>query len=216
MKHGNTSATLISTLILAAALTQAGCATSGNQRSENTRTTMKAVEKDYVQALAQVDATGTSLETLLNPNIPNKKKPFERYSSNASKMSDIGKKLFEHSDKMQSQQKNYFEEWRMQGNTYTNPQIQALSDQRRADLSAVFARISEANVGVKGAFKSYMSDIVQLRTYFSTDLTPKGVESITPVAEKAVQDGDNLKQALNPVLSAIKEAREELAQGDGK
>jgi predicted nucleic acid-binding Zn-ribbon protein len=216
MKLGNNLAVLFNTLILGAMLAPIGCATTGNQRSADTRVTMKAVEQDYIQAISQVDATDESLEVLINPNQPDKKKPLEKYSANVNKMKNSQKRLFDHADKMQKQQKDYFEEWRMQGNTYTNPQIQALSDKRRADLSAAFAHIAEESVGVKGAFKSYMSDIAQISTYLSTDLTPKGVESITPIAQKAVLDGDNLKQALNPVLSAIHEARSELAQGDNK
>ena len=216
MKFGITSAVIFNTLILGFAFSQTGCATTGNQRSANTRTTMKAVEQDYIQAAAQLNATGESLEALVNPNQPDKKKPFEKYSRDVDRMKNLEKRLFEHADKMQAQQKNYFEEWRMQGNSYTNPQIQALSEQRRADLSAVFARIAEASVGVKGAFKAYMSDIAQIRTYLSTDLTPKGIESITPTVQKAIMDGDNLKGAVNPVLATIREAREELAQGDNK
>jgi len=106
-----------------------------------------------------------------------------------------------------------FTEWQVQGDTYTNPEIQALSEQRRSDLSAIFTEISDASIGVKGAFKAYMSDITEIRTYLSTDLTPKGIEAITPVTQKAGTDGDNLKQAVTPVLTAIGKAREEFALG---
>ena len=104
----------------------------------------------------------------------------------------------------------------MQGNTYTNPRIQALSEQRRADLTAVFANIAESSVGVKGALKAYMSDLRQIRTYLSTDLTPKGIESITPTVQQAIVDGDNLKEAIKPVLSSMDDARGELAQGPNR
>jgi hypothetical protein len=104
----------------------------------------------------------------------------------------------------------------MQGNTYTNPQIQALSEQRRADLSEIFAKIAQAGVGVKGALKAYVSDIEQIRTYLSTDLTPKGIEAITPTVRKAIDDGAYLKDAVKPVLDAIADARAELAQGGTK
>jgi len=206
---------IASSVTFAAILLQAGCATTGNQRSANTRTSMKAVEQDYIQSVAQVDSTRESLETLINTNQSEAKKAFEEYSNNVKKMDNLGKKLFEHADKMGTQQKDYFEEWQKQGNTYTNPQIQALSEQRRADLSKDFARVAEASVGVKGAFKGYMSDIGQIRTFLSTDLTQKGIESITPIVKQAVSDGENLKEAIKPVLSALGDARKELSQ-DGK
>jgi hypothetical protein len=209
-------AVFLNTVILAAFLLQVGCGTTGRQRSNDTRTTMKAVEQDYIQALAQVDATGASLDSIVNANQPDENKALQVYSDNVHKMKDMEQRLFDHADQMRSQQKDYFEEWRMQGNTYTNPQIQALSDQRRADLSAVFANIAEASVGVKGAFKAYMSDLVQIQTYLSTDLTPKGIAAITPTVQQSVSDGDSLKGAVNPVLTAIANARAELAQGANK
>jgi len=89
------------------------------------------------------------------------KKAFENYSDNVNKMDDLGKRLFERADQMRVQQRNYFEEWRMQGNTYTNPQIQALSEQRRADLNVTFA-ISRGERGseriVQGLYVPHWTD----------------------------------------------------------
>lgn len=199
-------------MILGVIISLAGCTTTGMQRSETTGTTMKAVEDDYKQAVAQEDAIGAALEDLVKPGQSDVKKAFEQYSANVDKMEDLGKQLFEHADKMSAQGKEYFEEWRKQGSTYTNPQIQALSEQRRAELSAVFGKIAEESVGVKDAIKAYMSDIREIQTYLSNDLTPKGVEAITPIARKAVWDGNSLKDAINPVISAIGSARAALAQ----
>lgn len=208
--------TIIATLLLAAITSLTGCATTGMQRAENTGATMKAVEEDIKQAVAQIDVTGASLEELVKPGQSDEKKAFKKYSADVDKMERVGKKMFEHVDKMSTQGKEYFEEWRKQGNAYKNSEIQALSEQRRADVTAVLAKIPEASVGVKGAFKAYLSDILEIRTYLSNDLTPKGVESITPVAKKAVTDGSSLKEAVNPVLSAIGTARAELSQGGTK
>lgn len=216
MKRRSQIGTIIASLLLAAATCLSGCATTGMQRSEKTGTSMQAVEQDIRQAVAQVDVTAASLDELVRPGQADVKKAFEKYAANVEKMEHQGKLLFEHSDKMSAQGKEYFEEWRKQGNAYSNPEIQALSEQRRADLSAVFVRISEASVGVKGAFKAYISDNREIKTYLSNDLTPKGVESITPVAQKSVTDGNNLKAAVNPVLTAIDNARAEMAQGGTK
>jgi len=222
MKRGTTmrlktkTAVLFAVIILGVSLSQAGCFKTGNQLSAKTSTSMEAVEKDYQQALVQIDATGASLENLIKPGQPDVKKAFKEYSANVDKMENLGKLLLEHSDKMSAQGKDYFAEWEKQGNTYANPEIQAQSEQRRADLSVYFVKISEASVGVKGGSKAYLSDIREIRTYLSNDLTPKGVEAITPVAHKAVDDGNSLKGAIEPVLSAIGGVRAELAPGGTK
>ena len=69
---------------------------------------------------------------------------------------------------------------------------------------------------MREAYPVYLSDIKKIQTDLSNDLTPKGIEAITPVARKAVKDGDRLKDAVKPVISAIDRTKAELAQGGSK
>lgn len=190
-----------------------GCAKkTGMERSAQTSNTMQVVQNDYQQALVQIDATNASLDTLLKAEPAGLKSAFAAYSDNAAKMQEKGNILMKHSEKMSAQGRDYFEEWRKEGNTYTNPDIQKLSEERRAHLTEVYDKIAASGAGVKGSLTAYLSDINQISTYLSNDLTPNGVTSITPVAEKTMADGSNLKSAVQPVLSAIEVARGELSQ----
>jgi hypothetical protein len=197
-------------------LSLAGCKSTGMELSRTTDTTMNIVEGDYKLAMAQVDITGVSLQDLVNLDRPDIKGAFERYSANVIKMEDIGKRLFKHADEMRAQGKEYFEEWQKKGDAYANLEIQALSEQRRSDLSVYFAKISEASIGVKGEFKAYMSDIKEIQAYLANDLTSKGIEALVSVTQKSVKDGDRFKESVEPVLFAIGKARAELAQGGVK
>lgn len=190
-----------------------GCATTGSDRAEKTTTKMEVVESEIRQAVVQIDATGGSLEKLITPGLSDTKGTFETYSKNVVKMERLGEKLIKHTDEMSVRGKDYFAEWGKQGNTYTNPQIRELSEQRRADLNTVYRKISESSIGVKGWFIAYMRDIKEIQSFLSTDLTDKGIASITPVARKAISDGTILKNAVLPVLSALDVAKKEMAQG---
>lgn len=190
-----------------------GCATSGSERAEETTAKMESVDSDLQQVVGQIDAVENSLQHLIRPDQSDTKAAFEEYSAEVSEMKTLGTRLVKHTDEMSARGKDYFDEWKQQGSTYTNPQIRALSEQRMANLNTVFRRISDSSIGVKGAFSAYMSDIDEIQTFLSTDLTEKGVASITPVAQKALRDGANLKSAIRPVLSAIDNARTEMAQG---
>ena len=108
MKFGIKSTVFFSTTILGASLLLVGCGTTGNQRSANTRMTMKDVEQDYIQAIAQVDVTNGSMEALVSMGQPDEKKALEVYSNNVNKMDDLGKRLFDHADNIRTQQKDYF------------------------------------------------------------------------------------------------------------
>lgn len=190
-----------------------GCATSGSERAEETTTKMESVDSDLKQVVTQIDAVENSLQNLIRPEQADMKASFAEYSKNVEEMKTLGEKLVKHTNEMSARGKDYFDEWRQQGNTYTNPQIRTLSEQRMASLNTVFRRISDSSIGVKGAFSAYMNDIDEIQTFLSTDLTEKGVASITPVAQKAISDGASLKGAIHPVLSAIDSARTEMAQG---
>jgi phage-related tail protein len=213
MKQVNYIHVLVSAMMIIMAGFLASCSTTGMQRSEKAGASMNDVENDINKAILQMEATNASLQDLERPGQSNVTKAFDKYSDNVDKMEKHGKRMLEHAEKMHEQGKDYFDEWRTEGNAYKNPEIQALSEQRRADLSEIFADISSASVGIKGSFKAYMSDNSEIRTYLSNDLTPKGIESISAVADKAIHDGENLKGAAQPVLTALDRAKAELAHG---
>ena len=190
-----------------------GCATTGMDRAAKTTTSMQKVQTDIDQAAMQVDATGASLDDLINPGQPDVKESFKKYSKNVDKMEDIAKRLNRHTEQMKKRGNNYFVEWDQQDKKYTNPQIQALSEQRRAELRETYSQISASSVGFKGALDTYVADIKEIEKYLSNDLTPKGIETITPIALRAKQDGEKLKQVIRPVQAAIQRTQAEMAPG---
>lgn len=191
-----------------------GCSTTGSERAQTATTKMQIVEDNIKASVEQIDATNISLQNLIMNEQSDTKAAFETYSDDVAKMVRLGEKVIKHADELSARGEDYFDEWKKQGNTYANPQIRQLSDRRRADLNAVFRNIAESSIGVKSAFIAYMSDVTQIKSFLSTDLTAKGIESITPVAQQAIRDGDSLKNAVIPVLSALGSARSEMAQGN--
>lgn len=190
-----------------------GCATTGADRATRTTNTMQTVENDYKRVSSQVDATNRSLQEVISPNQIDIKKALSNYNANVAKMEKLGEQLDRDSADMRAQGQDYFAEWEKQGATYSNPQIRQLSDERRLQLRETFAQIPEASNDVRGSLHSYLVAIKEIRDYLSNDLTPSAVQGITPVAQKAMRDGEDLKTSVKPVLAAIDHARTEMAQG---
>ncbi len=201
------------TLFLGAITCLSGCATTGTDRATKSTTSMQTVEQDYTQASVQIDATNASLEELIKPNQPDLKKAYDDYTENAKKMEKLGKKLDTHTEKMSTRSNEYFAEWE---SSYINPEIRELSERRRIDMRDGYAKIADASIGVKGALKSYLTDIGEIQKFVSNDLTPQGIELIKPVAQTAVKDGENLKEAIRPVLTAIGQVKADMTQGGTK
>jgi len=218
MKKTRIAALALGALVFGASLILGGCTTvgpkpsktTGAERSVAASNTMALVENDIRQLVLQIEATNSSLSAILTPGLDNVSVAYTNYAKNVGLMEKSGKVFLERSDKMSAEGKDYFEEWRLQGNAYTNPQIQALSEQRRAELSAVYAQISESSVGVKGSLNDYISKLKEIQAYFSIDLTTKGIEAISLLAQRTIEDGVNLSVPLESVLASIAEVRTEL------
>lgn len=211
MKPLNKIYTWSSALLIIAALGITSCSSTGMQRSEDTRTTMETVDNDIQEASRQLDATGASLDALMRLSQVDIQQAFESYSNNVEKMVDMEKKFAKHAEEMKDKGIDYFEEWQKEGTEYQNPQIQQLSDQRRAALEEIYDKIAENSIGVDEAFKAYVSDLKEIQTFLSNDLTTKGIAAIGPTSKKVVSDGDSLHYAIQNVQTAIQNARAEMS-----
>ncbi len=212
MKHYIQTLTIICSTLIAVSILFAGCSSTGMERSKNTTMTMENMDKDLKIVIAQLDITGASLEALMRPNQQEIKKTYDAFKENVSIMKNKEKDFIMHAEAMKSRGKEYFAEWEKEGNEYKNPQIQALSEQRRDELGTIYNDIAANSVGGKESYRIYLSDIKELQIYLSNDLTSKGIESIAPVSKKIVSDGDNLKYSLSKLQAAIDKAREEMTQ----
>ena len=194
----------------AAFLFMGGCVTTGMDRSVKTSNSIKEVDSDIRKINILIDVTAKSLDSVIKAGQPDLKNAFDTYSDEVAELDSQGKKVLKHIDEMKSRSTEYFAEWQKQGETYTNPQIRELSDERRNKLAEIYARVPAAGSGIKRAYLAYLVDLKEIQTYLSNDLTPDGITAITPVAEKSDRDAEALKTSLEPVLTALDEINAEL------
>lgn len=200
-------------LLLGTSTILGGCATTGMDRSVKTSNSIRDVDTEIRKMMVQIDVTAASLDSLVMPGQSNLKKSFDTYSDNVAKLDSEGKRVLKRTDEMKSNSKEYFAEWEKQGDAFTNAEIRELSTERRNKLAESYARVPAASSGIKGTYNAYLTDLKEIQKFLSTDLTPKGIEAITPVAQKSVQDLDALKASLVPVITALDEIKAELYTG---
>jgi hypothetical protein len=210
MKIRSNSRAFFAMLLLGTAAFLGGCATTGMDRSVKTSNSIKDVDSELRKMIVQIDVTAASLDSLVSPGQSDLKKSFDSFSNNLAKFDKEGKRVLKRIEEMKAQSKEYFDEWEKQGDTFTNPEIRELSAERRIKLAETYARVPAAGAGIKGTYYAYLTDLKEIQKFLSTDLTPKGVEIITPVAKKSVQDLDALTSSLQPVLAALDEIKAEL------
>ena len=196
-------------IFLASVALIAACASPGSKehRIDTVSASMEQVDTDLREAVMQVDAVDSSIDGLIEPENGNLAAAFEQYSEHVAEMERVGEQLEQHADALREQGLEYFDEWRAQGEEVANPEVRRISEERHAESREAFAGISETSIDVKRALQTYISDLRDIETYLSNDLTPAGVQAIAPVAEQARQDGTALQQAISPMLSALNRAR---------
>jgi hypothetical protein len=197
---------------LATVFAVAACSTTGMQRSEEVQSSMQTVDNDIKLIVVQLDAIGASLDELIKPGQADVKRAFDLYSDNVSKIEKMENNFAKHADEMETSGKTYFAEWDKDGQRYDNPEIQQQSNERREALGLIYDKIAQNNVGVKEAFRTYVSDVNEIETFLSNDLTSRGVNSISTIANKVVINGRHLKNELNSLQTAIEDARSEMRQ----
>ena len=212
------TATIAATLVFGAVLVLSGCAATqtrtGTERGQTVSATMETVETDIRLVVIGINSAGLHLAALINPNQKDSAQAFASYSASVDALAQSSEVYIEHSERMGVEGRDYFDEWQVQGTRYVNPRIRALSDQRRRELSAVYADIATTSVGVQGSLETHVSTLQEIRTYFSTDLTPRGVQVMTPLALDAIADGHALAISFEDVLGSISAVRYELASSD--
>ncbi len=213
MKHRSHSLAVFAMLVFSTVAFLGGCATTGMERSEKTANSIREVDSEIRKMIVQIDATAASLDSLVTIGQPDLKKSFVKYSDNLERMDSEGKKVTKRTEEMKIRSTEYFSEWEKDGDAFTNPEIRELSVERRTKLAEIYARVPAAGAGLKGTYHAYLTDLKEIQRYLSTDLTSKGVEAITPVARKSVQDLDALKASLTPVIAALDEIKVELNSG---
>lgn len=182
------------------------------QRSQDVQSDMQTVDNDIKLIIVQLDAINASLDELTKPGQADVKRAFDVYSKNVSNMEKLEKDFSKHADQMTESGKTYFKEWDENNNQYDNPEIQRNSDERREALGNVYDKIAENSIGVKEAFRLFVSDVTQISSYLSNDLTTKGITSISSLADGTVRNGDQLKNELENLQAAIEDARAEMVQ----
>lgn len=213
MKCRNHSLAFLTMCLLATSTFLGGCTTTGMDRSVKTSNSIQEVDNEIRKMVVQIDVTGTALDSLVLAREPDLKKPFNTYSESLEKLDKEGKKVLKRLDEMKEQSTAYFAEWEKQGDAFTNPQIRELSAERRSALAELYAQVPKAGSGIRGSYHAYLTDLKEIQLYLSNDLTAKGIEGITPVAQKSVEDREALKSSLTPLLSALDEINSSLYSG---
>jgi DNA repair exonuclease SbcCD ATPase subunit len=189
--------------VVLAALVLSGCSSGYKQGAKASESVMSAAQK-IEDGRAQLDKVTTSLDKLVNAQNQNLAPLFKEYSSNVDKLDAIAKDVKKQADAMRSKGQEYFKEWDAELAKINNEDIKTRSAERRTAVEQSFQRLSDASQRLKAEYQPLMSDLQDIRTALNNDLTPSGIQSIKPIAERVMGEAARAKHAAGQVSAEFK------------
>jgi hypothetical protein len=183
------------------ALVAIGCARTGFDRSANIADTMSKQVTGLQEAKPQVDAMLASLDALTRAE-GDMRPAFKKFSETLGDTEKAAARARKSSQTIREKEAEYFAEWQRQAAEITNPQIKAATQARQAEVKGNLESLSQTGRTAGEAYDPFISNMKDIRTYLSNDLTSGGVKRLEPTIEKARRDGATLKKALDDFSQA--------------
>lgn len=146
-------------------------------------------------ALRQIEASGTGTG--------NAKTAYTEFTSKLSSLESTANDTRSRAESMKSNGDAYFRKWEEELGTIKNPDIRKASEDRRSELRAAYQKITESMSEARSQFQPYLSDLRDLKTYFSNDLTPAGIKAADSLIRRTVKEGDALQMTGKRLSSEI-------------
>lgn len=195
----STAGTLAVLIVVITAFVGCASTVTAPEVKKPPRTTLAALERDLKKAQAQLDATDDSLDEMTTAEQYDVEDAFRDFLENAGEMTALGEGLMDHVDAMESQGNDYF--------AYPAPQTALLDDQRRYQLNRGYALLREGARLMRRSYSPYRFDLSALRNSITTHRTPREVETVSHLIDKAKSDGESLKSALDRALDGINRSK---------
>lgn len=196
---------LLSASLAAVVLLMAGCASTGYDKAGHTSSTIEKTARSIHKGNGQIDSVLLALSSLVNSPEADLKAQFEKFNASVSKLEKLSDDVNAQSVAMQTQGTAYFRSWNEELAKIHNEDIRSRSTDRKNAVAARFEKVRISYARTKADFLPFMSDLKDIRTALSTDLTAGGIASIKSVANKADNNSGPLRTSLTNLEQDFKD-----------
>jgi hypothetical protein len=165
----------------------------------------EALLKSVGDALAEVNATKSqlaatvsSLNALLATKPGEDLRPaYQVYVDNVEKTKMAAATTRQRVDQMDSDSANYFSSWKADNDRITDPQVRKVATHRHEQVQKSYANAIASLQAAADKFTPFLSDLGDIQTALSNDLTAKGLKAAKGVFEKANRDHEAVQKEIN-------------------
>jgi len=166
---------------------------------------------NVIQSRAQVGATLDALNQLTGQGGGDLRPAYDEFSRELDATQALSLRVRQQSDAMRARGRDYFRSWQEQSLTINDPSIRTQAELRQATVRTDFNRIVASMQQARDSFAPFMTGLLDIRHYLSTDLTPRGVGAIEQAMRKAKEDGAAVQKRLDAVAAELDRGEAELS-----
>jgi len=191
-------------MIASGAVLMTGCGTtSGYKQADKTGAGATEFREEITNGKKAIDNTMTALSQVAATANQNPRESFEQFSKSLSHLESVAEKARKRGAEMKAQGQAYFAQWEKQMTEVNNPEIRNLAMQRKAKLQETFDSIKKYTEPLKAQFDPWLSDLKDLRTYLSNDLTVTGVDAAKSLFAKTQAEGMEVQKSMNALVAEL-------------
>jgi hypothetical protein len=191
----------------------AGCKSSGPDRLDNVVRGLKNTRDGLLQGQKQIDTMSAALGQLVTTQPANLRPAFDKFTSELSNTQSMAADIRSRADAMKARGAEHLAAWEAEMATISNPQIRALSEERRRAVREKIDSLAGNMRGARESFQPFMKDLEDIQKMLSNDLTGTGVATIKPIADGAIVHKDKVQQHLSAVTKELDEIATALSAG---
>jgi predicted nucleic acid-binding Zn-ribbon protein len=189
--------TLISLVSLAACgAFIVGCASTGFEKAGTTSTSLREAARDVDNTLVPLDNVVATLSDLVTNPGPDITPQYQKFNAAVSNLESLANEVKSREAAMREQGAAYFQKWDEELAKIQNDNIQTRSLDRKNSVAAQFEKVRLSYSQTSADFAPFMSDIKDIRTALSTDLTAGGLASVKGLASQANDAAKPLRESL--------------------
>jgi len=196
--------TSISTLTgLVAAALMSGCATTGYKQADKTGAGIAEFRAEVISLKQAVDGAMADLTKITETAASDPRKSFQAFAKSVDKVENSRAKAGKRAASMKAAGEAYFKQWEAQLANISNPEIRSLAAERKTKLSETFSKVRPEMEQARDDFDPFMTDLKDLRSFLSQDLTIAGVDAAKGIIEKTREHGMRLQKSLDSLIDEM-------------
>jgi len=201
----------IAGLVLGASLAIAGCKTAGHQQVDETSTRLTQLGSNAEALKAQLSATASALDGLLQKADSDPKPALDTFTTSARASENAYNAVQTRVTGVQSESDKMFKAWAENAKKISDPDLQKLSADRRAALGKSIEDVMKATQPALDDTKAFLATTGDLVKYLTQDLTPDGIRGTKGKSSALAKSAASIGDKLDAISKAASKAAAEFA-----